>query len=147
MQQQQSQLPLTIIRIVAAALVCIHGWHRIIEGNPAGLGRAVTDSVPLAFALGWGVTLLEAVGALVFAAGRLVVPLSLSYVAVYTVAILVYHLRHGWFTAGTKADGCEYAVLLIAAFLSVGLAHLPPGLARRVGLPGPNAALPNGHKT
>src|SRR5476649_258787 len=37
MQQRNTQLSLSLIRIVAAVLVGIHGWHRLAGGDVAGL--------------------------------------------------------------------------------------------------------------
>ena len=136
MQQQNSQVPLIIIRVVAAALIAIHGWHRLLNNDVADLGDFIADYLPMGHALGWVVTILEAFGAPIFAAGgliasgRLVFPLGLINMFVYTMAVLLYHLPHGWFTSGTNKDGCEYGVLLVAAFASVTWAHMPEGLKR-----------------
>jgi hypothetical protein len=33
MQQQPSHFPLTLVRVVASALIAIHGWHRMGSGK------------------------------------------------------------------------------------------------------------------
>lgn len=138
MQSRNLHVSLTLIRIVAALLIAIHGWHRLLEPDVAGLGEAIARHLPIGEPmgqfLGWVVTILEAFGAPIFAAGnliasgRLIFPLGLMHMFTYVTSLCIYHLPHGWFTSGTDKDGCEYPVLLIAAFASVTFAHMPPRL-------------------
>lgn len=147
MQTRNAQVALTLIRVAAALLIAIHGWHRIINGDEAGLGAAIARHTPLGDSmglfLGWAVTIFEAFGAPVFAAGRLIAsgrlvfPLGLVFMTIYATAAYIYHAPHGWFSSGTDQDGAEYAVLLVAAFTCVTIAHLPsrffPSVANAAG--------------
>ncbi len=118
---------LTLLRILIAGLIAAHGWHRLLfPGGPADLGGAITDfGFPAGLALGWLITLAEAFGSALFALGRLVFPLGLFFTFVYTMAIIFYHAPQGWYTSGTSADGCEYAVLLVGALLCVTAQYAP----------------------
>ena len=139
MQPRLTQVSLTVIRLVAALLIAIHGWHRLYSGDVGDLGEAISRHLPMGLALAWVVTIFEAFGALLFAAGRLIAsgrllfPLGLVYTLIYVTSICIYHAPHGWFTSGTDQDGCEYPVLLVAAFVSITIANLPPSLSRRLG--------------
>jgi putative oxidoreductase len=117
----RSTQSLIVLRVTIACLIAIHGWHRLLTGSVPDLDMGW----PFGLFLAWVVTLLEAVAAPLFALGRLVFPLSLVYVFIYTTGLLTYHLGHGWFTSGTDKDGCEYPVLLIVAFLCVAWQHAP----------------------
>jgi|GEM_PF-4355767 len=123
--KDNKQTALILLRIVAASLIAVHGWHRLINGDVDGLSERIGSYFPFGLFLGWAVTLFEAIGAPIFAFGRFVFPLSLVYVLIYTMSICIYHYPHGWFTSGTDADGCEYPVLLVTAFCCIAYAHLP----------------------
>ncbi|MFZ6747899.1 DoxX family protein [Undibacterium sp. Ren11W] len=123
---------LVFLRVLIACLIAVHGWHRLLYSDPADLGGAITDfGFPAGLALGWLISLFEALGAPLFAFGYLVFPLGVFYSFVYVMAIVFYHAPHGWFSSGSGADGCEYAVLLVGALLSVTVQYVPAWLAMR----------------
>ncbi len=125
----RKQLALVLLRVTLALLIAIHGWHRFIEGGVNDMGHGFENrGYPVGMLLAYTITGLEMFGTMVYAYGRLVFPLSAIYVFIYSMAIAVYHWPHGWFSSGTDADGCEYAVLLIVGFICVGMQHMP-GLA------------------
>ncbi|PRC92490.1 DoxX family protein [Solimicrobium silvestre] len=123
---------LIFLRILISCLIAVHGWHRLIYSDPADLGGAITDfGFPVGLALGWLITLVEAFGAPLFAMGWLVFPLGVFYTFVYVMAIIFYHAPHGWFSSGSGADGCEYAVLLVGGLLCVSTQHVPTWITVR----------------
>jgi putative oxidoreductase len=122
----RSEQALIVLRVTISLLIAIHGWHRMLYGFVDDLGDGVTQiGFPAGLALAWLITLAEAFGALAYARGLFVLPLTAFYVFVYTVSILFYHSRHGWYSSGGGANGCEYPVLLVSAFLCVGYLALP----------------------
>ena len=125
-RQDRNTLALTILRVTLATLIAIHGWHRFLSGDVADFGHGLDHrGYPFGMLLAWTITGLEMIGAVVFALGRCVFPLSVVYIFLYGTAILIYHLPHGWFSSGTDVDGCEYAVLLVAGFVCTALSHAP----------------------
>ena len=134
-EQILSLLPAVVLVDDLAARGAIAGvtagrWEDVepllTAGGPADLGGAITDfGFPAGLALGWLITLAEALGAPVFALGRLVFPLGVFYTFVYVMATIFYHAPHGWYSSGTSADGAEYAVLLASAFACVTAQYVP----------------------
>jgi putative oxidoreductase len=114
----------TVLRLALAGLILAHGWHRFLYGGVVPFGGWL-DSQGLMFGLpiAWTITVLEMVAPALFAAGRVVLPLSLVFSAIYAVGIAMVHAQHGWFVVGPGRNGVEYSVLLIVTLLCVGLHH------------------------
>lgn len=113
-----------MLRLLLAGMIAAHGWARWMAGAVTPFGNWL-DSLgfPFGMAIAVSITAFEILGTLLFAAGRLVFPLSLVYAAIYFVGILLVHLPAGWFVVGLGRNGMEYSVLLIACLLLVGFQH------------------------
>jgi len=130
--EARSRLGWLALRLVLAGLVAAHGYYRLFTGGSVGFGEwLVSQGVPFGAAVAWAVTLIEVVGSVLLAIGRIVFPVSLVLSAIYVVGIAMVHAPHGWFVVGAGRNGVEYSVLLIAALLCVGGQHAPFG--RRAG--------------
>jgi putative oxidoreductase len=114
-----------VLRVTLAVLIAIHGWHRFFsDGAITEWGASLSArGFPFGVQLAGTVTGLEMFASLIFASGYAVAPLSLVYAFIYSMGIMLHHLPNGWFSSGSDADGCEYPVLLIIAFLCTGFQH------------------------
>jgi len=122
----RSALALTVLRLILAGLIAAHGWARLIAGGIAPFGGFLDQvGFPFGFYIAAGITAFEILGTLVLVWGRLVLPLTLAYAAIYTVGIVLVHAQAGWFVVGLGRNGAEYSVLLITCLLLVGLQHWP----------------------
>lgn len=122
----RNRLGWLVLRLALAGLVAGHGYYRLFTGGSVGFGQwLVSQGMPFGAAIAWSVTLVEVVGSVLLAAGRLVFPLTLLLSAIYAVGIVMVHAPSGWFVVGAGRNGAEYSVLLIVALLCVGLQHAP----------------------
>lgn len=113
---------LLVLRIAVAGLIAAHGWARWIAGGVAPFGQWLDGiGFPLGMVLATAVTVVEIVGTPLYAWGRLLLPLSLLYSAIYVIGIVLVHAPAGWFVVGLGRNGMEYSVLLILCLLIVGL--------------------------
>ncbi len=115
----------TVIRILLALLIGMHGWHRLYEGSVLRFAHGMNEELFLGFYLVLALEFFETIGGIAFALGRFVFPLSVIYAVIYTAAIVFYHSDYGWFQAGGEQNGAEYAVALIISFLCVGIQAAP----------------------
>jgi putative oxidoreductase len=119
-------LALTVLRCVLALLLAIHGWTRFLSGGVVPFGGFLESvGFPLGFWIAAAITVYEILGTPLLAWGRLVLPLTLGYVFIYTMGIVLVHAPHGWFVVGAGRNGMEYSVLLIVCLLLVGLQAWP----------------------
>lgn len=119
---QRAGVGLLVLRLVLAGLIAAHGWARWYHGGVAPFGQWLAGlEIPFGMAIAIGVTAIEIGGTPLFALGRLVLPLSLVYSAIYLAGIALVHAQAGWFVVGLGRNGMEYSVLLIACLLVVGL--------------------------
>jgi len=119
------------LRVILAGLIAAHGWARWHHGGVAPFGQWLDGlGIPFGMAIAIGVTVIEIVGTPVFALGRLLLPLSLVYSAIYLTGIVLVHAPAGWFVVGLGRNGMEYSVLLIVCLLVVGLTSRGSGAAR-----------------
>lgn len=115
-----------VLRLLLAGFIAAHGWARLIAGGVAPFGAWLdSQGIPFGLLVAGSITAFEIIGTIVFAAGRLVFPLSLAYSAIYCVGIALVHLPAGWFVVGLGRNGAEYSVLLITCLLLVGVQHRP----------------------
>ncbi|MCC7142345.1 MAG: DoxX family protein [Candidatus Eisenbacteria bacterium] len=120
------------LRILLAGLIAAHGWARLLAGGVAPFGGWLqSQGIPLGPVIAAAITAVEILGSVLFAAGRLVFPLSLGFAGIYIVGIILVHLPEGWFVVGLGRNGAEYSVLLVACLILVGLQHRSPRGARR----------------
>lgn len=107
------------LRLVIAALLFVHGLFRVASGGVGGFGDFLeANHLPAGHLLAWTVTIMELVGTVVLAAGRLVRPLALYFAAELAVGIALVHSHSGWFVVGGGRNGMEYSVALIAILLA-----------------------------
>jgi putative oxidoreductase len=117
-----------LLRIVVAALLCVHGATRVYNHDVGGFAQFLASQhVPVAPMVAWALSLVEVAGTVALAAGFLVIPLCLWFAAELAVGIVMVHARHGWFVVGGGTGGVEYSVLLIAALLSIALMRRAQG--------------------
>ena len=115
-----SPAPLVIVRVAAAAMLVIHGVSRIPSGGVSPFGEFLSQNhLPFGTTFAWAITVVEIVGGLALAAGRLVRPLCAWFVIQLLAGILLVHGREGWFVVGLGRNGVEYSVLLIVCLLAV----------------------------
>ena len=114
----------TVLRVTLAALIAAHGWSRFLHDGVEPFGSWLTSQgMPAGFAIAAAITAFEIAGTVVLAFGRVVLPLTLVYSAIYAVGIVMVHAPAGWFVVGAGRNGAEYSVLLIVCLLCVGLQH------------------------
>jgi putative oxidoreductase len=116
---------MTVVRVVVALLLAIHGWARFIAGGVVPFG-AWLDSLGLPFGLGIAVaiTVYEIVGTPLLAWGRWwTTELCIVYVVIYATGIALVHWPAGWFVVGLGRNGMEYSVLLIACLVAIAWQH------------------------
>jgi len=119
------------LRFAIAALLFVHGLYRVASGGVAGFGDFLDGNhLPAGHLLAWTVTIMELVGTVILAAGRLVRPLALSFAAELAVGILLVHSHAGWFVVGGGRNGMEYSVALIAILLAQAWAGAPAAAPR-----------------
>lgn len=122
----RSALSFLALRLTLAGLIAAHGWARLLAGGVAPFGDFLeSGGWPLGFWIAAAITGLEIAGALVLAFGRLILPLTLAYAAIYAMGIVLVHAKAGWFVVGLGRNGAEYSVLLIVCLLAVGLRYWP----------------------
>lgn len=118
---RRAAFALLALRLVLAGLIAAHGWARWYHGGVAPFGQWLDGlGFPFGMGIAVGVTVVEIVGTPLYALGRLLLPLSLLYAAIYIMGILLVHAPAGWFVVGLGRNGMEYSVLLIACLLLVG---------------------------
>lgn len=122
--ESRSRLGWLILRLTLAGLIAAHGWARWFAGAVPPFGAFLENQgFPAGLAWAIAVTSIEIVGSLLLAAGRLVVPLTLVYSAIYALGIVLVHAKSGWFVVGLGRNGAEFSVLLIVCLLMTGLQH------------------------
>jgi putative oxidoreductase len=130
-EPRRAAVGMLVLRLVLAGLIAAHGWARWYHGGVAPFGQWLDGlGFPFGMAIAIGVTVIEIVGTPVFALGRVLLPLSLVYSAIYLTGIALVHAPAGWFVVGLGRNGMEYSVLLIACLLIVGSTSRRSGAAR-----------------
>lgn len=123
---RRNEVGWTALRLMLAIVIGAHGWTRLVNWEFAGLGEWLTSQgVPFGLVIAVTVTLLEAAGSILLAFRVLVLPLALSFSAIYAVGIVMVHAPDGWFVVGKGRNGAEFSALLIVALLCVALQHVP----------------------
>ncbi len=126
--QNRQEIALTVLRIVAAILMLVHGIARITLGLVDDFGEFLTiSSFPIGFYLAWAITIFEIAGSIVLASGFFASILSIIFAIHLTAGIFLVHLKEGWFVVGAGRNGVEYSVLLIIIFLIIAFSHWKKG--------------------
>jgi putative oxidoreductase len=117
---------LTLIRVVLAALLFVHGATRMKLGTVGGFGEFLAgNGIPFGFGIAWFITLFELCAAPIMALGRAVRPIALVFSTIYACGIVLVHWSQGWFVVGAGRGGMEYSVLIIACLLGLAWTHRP----------------------
>lgn len=125
-QARRNELGWTVLRLMLAVIIGAHGWTRLLNWEFSGLGQWLTSQgLPMGLGIAATITLLEAAGSILLACRVLVLPLALSFSAIYAVGIVMVHAPDGWFVVGKGRNGAEFSALLIVSLLCVALQHVP----------------------
>ena len=111
---------LILLRFTLAIIMFTHSFHRMNAGAVGDLGEFLNMNVfsPIGVLIAWSITVYELLGSLMLAAGWLVRPLSVGFIAMLSMGIMMIHFPN-WFVVGAGENGMEYNVALIAGFLAV----------------------------
>ena len=121
---------LAVLRVGVALLLLAHGAVRIKDAGVDGFGSFLgTKGVPFPLIVAWILTVMEVVGGVALAAGRMVRLLCLWFAVQLAVGIAWVHGPEGWFVVGPGRNGMEYNVLLILCLFVIAMTHT--GRARR----------------
>ena|SRR5687768_3126590 len=128
---RQIDVALTLLRIVVGAIFIAHGAQKLfvfgldgVAGGFAGMG------VPMAGVLGPLVAFVEFLGGIALVTGLLTRLASLGLASTMVVAILLVHVKQGFFNPG----GVEFPLSLLAA--TIALVLTGPGVWSLDGLIG-----------
>lgn len=125
---------LTIVRILLATLLFIHGLARMRhEGVVPFGGWLDSQGIPFGLGIAWFVTGFELAAAPLLALGvrRLVSPICLVFVLIYSFGLWLVHWPAGWFVVGLGRNGMEYSVLLIVTLLALAWNGWPDFIPRK----------------
>jgi len=125
MNQALSRDPgILFLRIGVAILLFIHGVARVTAGGVAPFGTYLDSvNIPFGVVVAWVLTIVELVGAPLFAIGFFVRPLLLWFAIELAAGMIMVHAREGWFVVGLGRNGVEYSVLLLVALFAVALSE------------------------
>jgi putative oxidoreductase len=115
---------ITILRVVVAILLGIHGIYRGWTGGAKFFGLYLTETgFPLGSVIAWSITIFEIVGMVALLWRRFVIPVSLIFIFILSTGIVLVHAREGWFVVGGGRNGVEYSVLLLSSLLALIVSH------------------------
>ena len=116
---RQINFVLTLLRVVVGAIFVAHGAHKLfVYGFDGVAGAFAGMGIPMAGILGPFVGLVEFFGGLALIAGLLTRLASVGIASTMVVAILVVHLKKGFFNPA----GVEFPLALLASTISLAVA-------------------------
>ena len=109
-------IALTLLRVVVGAIFIAHGAQKLFVFGFAGVtGGFAGMGVPMAGILGPFVAFVEFFGGIALVVGLLTRPASLGVASTMVVAILLVHLKQGFFNPG----GVEFPLSLLASTIAL----------------------------
>lgn len=116
----KDQAALTVIRVLLAAVMFIHGAARISNGTVGGFGEYLgSQGFPLGFYIAWAITLFELVGSVMLAVGFYAWIVALVFALQLIVGVYMVHWKEGWFVVGAGRNGMEFSFVLIVSLLAI----------------------------
>lgn len=122
------ELSLSIVRVVTAVLIFIHGAFRAAHWDPnvTGFGEWLSSlGFPEGFYWAAAVTIYELIAPLFILARRLVTLACLGHIGIVALGAYLVHFPDGWFVVGAGRNGMEYSVLLLACLIATAWAYAP----------------------
>jgi putative oxidoreductase len=117
-----TSLDRVLVRWAVSAMMIVHGVSRTLHGTVDDFGGWLgSRGLPFGVAIAWTLTVVEIVGGLTLAAGRLVRPLCMWFFVQLGVGILMVHWPEGWWVVGAGRGGMEYSVLLMSCLFAIAL--------------------------
>ena len=115
---RQINIALTLLRVVVGAIFIAHGAQKLfVFGLDGVAGGFASMGVPMAGILGPFVGLVEFLGGIALAVGLLTRLASIGIASTMVVAILLVHLKQGFFNPG----GVEFPLSLLASTIALTL--------------------------
>jgi putative oxidoreductase len=128
-----SAVGLAVLRVTLGVIFLMHGYLGFDLG-PAGIAGYTTHMgypASLGHALGWYLIAAHSIGGVLLIVGFLTRWAALAQVPIMASALLLHHLRQGFFLTGIVVDpprgiaiagGYEYVLLVLAATVTLVLA-------------------------
>ena len=111
---------LTVIRVLLAAVMFIHGAARISNGTVGGFGEYLgSQGFPLGFYIAWAITLFELIGSVMLAVGFYTWIIALAFAVELIAGVYMVHWKEGWFVVGAGRNGMEFSFVLIVSLLAI----------------------------
>jgi len=116
---RQTDIGLTILRIVLGVVFMAHGWQKLfVLGLPGVTSGFAQMGIPMPGVMAPFITLLELFGGIALIVGLLTRLAAFGLAADMLVATLLVHMKNGFFAP----KGIEFTLLLMAGALAVMLA-------------------------